>query len=152
MTTTLFRTPGVMLIWCDGCGRRAPHYGRGLCVECYRHWQERTRKSRRPRKQRPVCHQCLTRRARWACGLCGRCRGDDRTPPPPAPVFLRPTPTVPEPTDALPGTPEKRAVLAARFAAGQYLFHKDDAGMAEMRERVFGRGCSATRELAVLRG
>lgn len=33
---------------------------------------------------------------------------------------------LPEPTDALPGTPEKLAVLAARSAAGQQLHHPAD--------------------------
>lgn len=33
---------------------------------------------------------------------------------------------LPTPTRARPGTPEKIAVLAARVAAGEYLFHPDD--------------------------
>lgn len=33
----------------------------------------------------------------------------------------------PSPTTAAPGTPEKLAVMAARYAAGQALFHPDDA-------------------------
>jgi hypothetical protein len=35
--------------------------------------------------------------------------------------------TTPEPTAALPGTPEKLEVLAARYAAGLDLFHAEDA-------------------------
>jgi hypothetical protein len=34
----------------------------------------------------------------------------------------------PEPTEAYPGTPEKEAVLTARAAAGQRLYHTRDAG------------------------
>jgi hypothetical protein len=39
----------------------------------------------------------------------------------------------PEPTDALPGSPEKIAVLMARAAAGLSLFHKDDPTVEKIR-------------------
>lgn len=38
---------------------------------------------------------------------------------------------LPEPTDAVPGTPEKLAVLERRAAAGQQLFHPHDARSSE---------------------
>jgi len=43
------------------------------------------------------------------------------------PDFAGPAP-FPQPTDALPGTPEKVAVLIARAERGEALFHPLDAG------------------------
>lgn len=40
-------------------------------------------------------------------------------------------PRLPEPTTARPGSEEKIAVLARRWARGEALFHPDDAGMKE---------------------
>jgi hypothetical protein len=40
------------------------------------------------------------------------------------------TPPLPEPTDAVPGTPEKMAVLALRAKLKQALWHPDDAQYA----------------------
>lgn len=47
----------------------------------------------------------------------------DRTP------GWEPSRRLPEPTDALPGTPEKVAVLTKRLAAGQLLWHPLDANL-----------------------
>lgn len=64
-------------------------------------------------------------------GLCGRCYRKpricnlyDRI------DYVSPIQTgsgcLPEPTDTLPGTPERVAVLEARASAGESLFHPDD--------------------------
>lgn len=39
-----------------------------------------------------------------------------------------------EPTEALPGTDEKLAVMAARMAAGERAYHPEDAGVAPLPE------------------
>lgn len=48
--------------------------------------------------------------------------------------------SMPEPTTALPGTPDKLAVLAARAAAGQHLWHQDDP-------RIIHQGVAKNRSL-----
>lgn len=56
------------------------------------------------------------------------------------------TGTLPEPTEALPGTPEKIAVLEYRAANGQQLWHPQDAGLsegmsvAELADALLARG------------
>lgn len=52
------------------------------------------------------------------------------------PDSLSDRPPPDEPTDALPGTAAKIAVMAARLAAGQTLFHGDDARI-EDNDRIY---------------
>jgi len=80
---------------------------------------------------RPVCRHCHRRAVHRPRGLCFRCYG---TPAVHAAYFPARAPRVtdvvdpktPAPTNHAPGTPEKMAVLAARAAAGEHLFHPRD--------------------------
>jgi hypothetical protein len=75
-----------------------------------------------------VCVECLRQRLHRGFGLCDPCymrlrrraTGRSRN------SFKAPHPK-PRPTDALPGTPEKLAVMAGRAAAMAPLFHPLDA-------------------------
>lgn len=92
----------------------------------------------KPADDRPLCRHCVARVANKNRGLCYRCyytpavralytlsthksgrRGPAQTNPAALPL--------PEPTLALPGTPEKIAVLRDRVQARQALFHPADA-------------------------
>ena len=93
-----------------------------------------------PPKRRPPCRHCGGNVACRPRGLCWPCFGD------PAVRALYPTSAAPtsrrgvgngvmasapppsEPTDALPGSEAKMAVLAARAARGESLWHPSDAG------------------------
>src|SRR5437763_2693278 len=66
-----------------------------------------------------VCVECLEKRYDLNDdGQCGSCERFFSRAVPPAP---------PWPTDALPGTPEKVAVMAARAASGFAVLHPGDA-------------------------
>lgn len=110
------------------------------------------------------CRHCDSKRA-WARGLCRQCHRDPsilerfpssqgewrspyEPPPPRRPAAL--------PTSAEPGSPEKVAVLAARYAAGQELWHPldhQDTEMAAGRLPLFevrrGRPCRSKEVLHV---
>ena len=86
-----------------------------------------------------ACQHCLNRQATRPRGLCGPCHGNwqirilydksERGPDAqPGPGQGNKYPALPEhPTWAAPGTSEKIAVLEARVAAGEGLWHPDDA-------------------------
>jgi hypothetical protein len=116
-------------------------------------WARRLTAPRKPgrRRSRPgPCKHCRERMGYRARGLCWSCYH--------TPAVLELYPPQPKgglplagnargrpaaaPTAALPGTPEKLAVLAARAAAGEHLWHPRDAGGLESpttAERVDAR-------------
>jgi hypothetical protein len=49
-------------------------------------------------------------------------------------------PPLPDPTDAQPGSPAKVAILEARCAAGEQLFHPEDAEVGDYRETTLPHG------------
>lgn len=150
-----------------GCGRKArvdSGRRRGLCSTCD---QDAAVRARFPLPPLPnsgpakVCRHCGKRKpARWKRGLCLGCYRDRavRALYPPVSRYAvrgvrdshgrRP---LPAPTEALPGTPEKVAVLAGRAARRQQLFHPDDgadagwAGRLDRLLRLVGRGRPRTR-------
>lgn len=82
-----------------------------------------------------MCQHCRARWIRHAYFLCGRCWRDAATrslyePGAVGPLDVSLIPADPSsPTPALPGSPEKLAVLAARFELSLPLFHTGDAPM-----------------------
>ena len=125
---------------CLHCRFRPMATPRGLCRTCSVIRSVRDRYPAPEPKGRPPCRHC---RGRYSCrprGLCWPCFGD------PAVRALYPTSAAPtsrrgvgngvmasapppsEPTDAVPGTPEKIEVLSARAARGESLWHPGDAG------------------------
>jgi hypothetical protein len=75
------------------------------------------------------CHQRFANRPRRLCWTCYYTPGvKDRFP---ALICPKHTPAAPRvvgcPTEALPGTPEKVAVMAGRYDRGEALFHPRDA-------------------------
>lgn len=82
---------------CRHCGERVVSRPRRLCWGCY---------------YAPGVRDLYPTESRY--GYRGTGNGNHRCP-------------LPEPTDARPGTPEKLAVLAHRAAAGNELWHPDDA-------------------------
>jgi len=99
-----------------------------------------------------ICRSCQLRRANRPRGLCWTCYYTDgaRERYPSTSKFGRRGAGIanrgqrlPVPTSALPGSPEKVAVLEERVARGEMLFHPADArvdGLRETREarRAFG--------------
>lgn len=85
----------------------------------------------------PLCCHCATRPASRPRGLCWRCyygsrsRSTRKSHKSVMPSADRPRQgkrtLPPKPTTALPGTIDKIAVMAARFAAGYELWHPGDA-------------------------
>lgn len=129
------------------CGHRKPNHGRGMCQACYHRWRKGTGPApnvpaRGPRPfdpVRPVCRHCNERNVSRPKGLCWPCYYEPgvRELYESTSKFARRgvgnligSQPLPEPTDALPGTPEKLAVLEARAALGQQLFHPADATLA----------------------
>lgn len=66
-----------------------------------------------------ACPRCGARKNRTS-KMCGKCTGN-------AVAVLPPPSLTPEPTTHPPGSPGKLAVLIARAAAGEVLWHPDDA-------------------------
>lgn len=136
--------PPVYSRLCRNCaGREAKHAG-GLCRPCYRDPAARAAfPDRRPliraaaAARGRVCRHCGRGAACRPRGLCWGCFGDPavRALYPVTSVFARrgaaeftgTRPLPAEPTATLPGSPERVAVLAARAAAGEQLFHPLDA-------------------------
>ena len=105
-----------------------------------------------------LCRHCQKKKASRPRGLCFSCYGQEgvREKYPSTSKFARlgildrfgtqPLPTMP--TKALPGTTEKVTVLAERAAAGQQLWHPEDARSEENKNwwliprlpRVVGNG------------
>ena len=135
-------TTAAARVRCLHCGHRWAATPRNLCRTCVavRSVRDRFPVVAEPPKKRPPCRHC---RGRYSCrprGLCWPCFGD------PAVRALYPTSAAPtsrrgvgngvmasapppsEPTDAVPGTPEKIEVLSARAARGESLWHPGDAG------------------------
>ena len=81
---------------CPHCGRARCEYRRGLCHSC---WND------------PVIRSAYPSRTSRRTGVADK---NGRVPP------------AAGPTDAMPGSEDKLAVLAARAAAGCALFHPDD--------------------------
>lgn len=76
-----------------------------------------------------LCLECSARPARLACGVCWSCfqeLGDDLD----TDYADRPLPLWP--TDALPGSPEKLAVLEERAQSQESLFHPGDARLTDV--------------------
>src|SRR5262245_43922732 len=118
--------PGRMMIWCRDCGVKLPHFGQCRCEPCYRRLRDRKAAERR-RRAGVRCRHCECKPATKARGLCGNCYNTPAVlalypvavdPDGPVPDRYGPRP-LPVPTDALPGSAEKKAVLAARAEAGQ---------------------------------
>jgi hypothetical protein len=89
----------------------------------------------------PRCRHCAAPKVNRPRGLCWACYyapGVRQMYPPTSPYARRgsgngPAPRpLPEPTAALPGTPEKVEVLAARAEAGELLHHPDDAKRSDL--------------------
>jgi hypothetical protein len=70
------------------------------------------------------CLNCDRPRSRPGPGLCLRCYHRGRAAY--VPAGRREPSTLPTPTSALPGTEAKIAVMAARLAAGERLWHPGD--------------------------
>lgn len=98
---------------CRHCGSPNVNRPRGLCYTCY---------------NRPSVRVQYAPTSKFALGNFPDRRED----------FNGPVPLAAEPTDALPGTAEKVAVMTARAAAGVELFHPDDwpAGIGRLLEMV----------------
>lgn len=96
---------------------------------------------RTPHPATPRCRHCKQRTMARRCGLCIPCfrvpgiRALYPTPERPCQRrgvgFAKGTELPPSPTDALPGSPEKVAVLEWRVAHGYRLWHPDDSRVAE---------------------
>ena len=90
---------------------------------------------------RGLCRHCHKRSCVRPRGLCGRCYNDIETRDLyPAQSRYRETNRVPalpdSATTARPGTEEKVAVMAARFAAGRAVFHPDDVSVLAGDDRL----------------
>lgn len=100
---------------------------------------------------RPLCRGCKINRVQKPRGLCCRCYNDLelRMKSPPVSPFgnrghgidsidscgevYQPSRRLPErPTSAIPGSPEKIAVLEERARCGRLLFHPDDLRLDEV--------------------
>ena len=125
---------------CLHCRFRPMATPRGLCRTCSVIRSVRDQYPAPEPKQRPACRHCGGNVACRPRGLCWPCFGDPGVralyPTSAAPTSRRgvgngvnaAAPPPAEPTDAAPGTPEKVAVLAARAARGESLWHPSDAG------------------------
>lgn len=91
-----------------------------MCREC------NARRACRPRELCWGCYKDLDIRAQYETNQVSGRRG----------VGHVGTGRKPIPTDALPGTPEKLAVLEMRAAMGLQLFHEDDAGSSGIARGV----------------
>jgi len=133
---------------CPDCGRRMGYTRRGLCHTCGRRRFLPPRPPKPPRPPRPLppldpsrpaCRACGVRNANKCRQLCWGCYYRpgvrDRFPPLPGKFNnrgvpdgngARPLPA--SPTAALPGSPEKVAVLEERARVRQSLWHPADAG------------------------
>jgi hypothetical protein len=125
---------------CRTCGRRCTPYRWGACRRCYERMTPGQRAALSRRRVIPGRPQCLHCRVRPQCkprGLCSVCNDDRQVRD--CYAFLtsdkyrtrgtahsKPQ-RIPEPTATYPGTPERLAVLEARAAAGECLFHPEDA-------------------------
>jgi hypothetical protein len=81
----------------------------------------------------PICRHCAKSKAARPRGLCRACYstpGVKDLYPPRRPRADRGGPTLPAPTQAPPGTPEKLAVLEQRANLEQAMFHPADARYA----------------------
>ena len=128
-----------MIAPCRHCTRPMRIEARGLCQTCYNRPAVRGLYplSARPRKgpPTPVCRHCKNRKANKARGLCWPCyyRPGVRGRYDPLSYCGIHTTDVnggyalPPRTAALPGTPEKIAVLTARVERTLSLFHPEDA-------------------------
>lgn len=114
---------------CDHCRRRRRYSYYRVCVVCLGDPAARAVR---------VCRHCRTRIKSRPRGLCHVCFSDEavRVLYPPKPgvylrgrVGLQPPHAWPDPTAAKPGSPDKVAVLEARAAAGQSLWHPADAAL-----------------------
>jgi len=89
-----------------------------------------------------VAPACRPRRLCWTCYYTRKIR--ELYPPTGAPFGLgldpRRRPLPPYPTAAVPGTPEKIAVLMQRAARGLELWHPDDATLRRPMRRRFRLG------------
>lgn len=132
--TELLETPTVLAI-CLHCQKLRRPYHRGLCVACYRSearnlYPTLLRRTAAEVPPEQLCKHCQIRVCWRARGLCGTCyelpelRHKYQTQR--ESVCILPT-RPPQPTDAAPGSPAKVAVLEARYAAGEYLWHPLDA-------------------------
>ena len=127
---------------CPKCDERETRAG-GLCHRCYmREYRIRKRppgtKLRRPRsiKGALICRHCQKKRIPDRRNLCVSCYRDSGIR-----KLYSPLPTdqegygtnmvndkgLPEPTQTLPGTPERVQVLEKRARLGLALFHPEDA-------------------------
>lgn len=135
---------------CRHCGLLPASRSRGLCHRCfndlavrdlYPKQPHRVRAQRPAPPGRPVCRNCNFAAANRPRGLCVVCyyAPGVRDGHPSTSKFARRSPNVdldvdgPRPlpsdaTDAPPGSAEKVAVLEARAARGEALFHPHDAG------------------------
>lgn len=127
---------------CLHCGRRPAATPRNLCRTCVavRSVRDRFPVVAEPPKKRPPCRHCGGRYSCRPRGLCWPCHRDGAVralyPTSAAPTsrrgvgngVLASAPLPAEPTDAPPGSPEKVAVLSARAARGESLWHPGDAG------------------------
>lgn len=142
MTRTL---PPVLLVTCPTCRRerevgestwyKARREGPGRCVGCVR----ATGGGPRPDPRPTHCRHCTRHKATRSRGLCFGCFITPEVKalyPPSTSAFNNrglghagfcAAPLPAEPTDALPGTPEKIAVMKARAARGERVFHPRDA-------------------------
>lgn len=83
-------------------------------------------------RQRPICRHCHLRPANRARGLCFQCYYQpsikDLYAPQITPIgiALKEPQTKPIPTTALPGSPDKKRILAERASREEELWHPDD--------------------------
>lgn len=135
-------------VFCQRCGCGLWHRARGsLCRRCIL-----ALRSEEKAASSPLCQHCHTRGQSKARKLCSACyadlairnaypRVDDRfgvnsganVPPNAAP------PLPAEPTQANPGSEEKIAVLEARYARGEAIFHPDDLTAREWWQSLYTR-------------
>lgn len=130
------------ILCCAHCERLAASKGRGLCCTCH---ANRTIRARYKSERKFVrdhdtlaCFSCNIRQARYAGNLCRVCHEDRTVATIPSPRLrqgVQPTegdfygdaPLPRRPTNALPGTPEKFAVIQHRIARKQNPVHPLDA-------------------------
>ena len=125
---------------------------RGLCQVCSRDPETLDRYPRRRDlwakgkvDRRPMCCRCSEKRANRPRGLCWNCYytpGVKELYPSTSKYarrgvgnFTGNAPLAPFPTSALPGTPEKMAVMAERAKNRQSIFHPSDAQCDGGRDR-----------------
>lgn len=135
-------TTAAARVRCLHCGHRWAATPRNLCRTCVavRSVRDRFPVVAEPPKKRPPCRHCGGRYSCRPRGLCWPCHRDGAVralyPVKDSPHSRRgvgngvmaSAPPPSEPTDALPGSEAKMAVLAARAARGESLWHPSDAG------------------------